>query len=373
MNTSTDLERALRATLDGLADRTVVDGQLDAIFDHVAHRRQRPAWRASLRRFSLTARAMRFPQVVSPAWKVVAIAGVILALILATLLVVGGRPFGPPTNGRIVFGRWDPAQNDTVLYTVNPDGSHLLQVRPETHACPYWSPDGKLITSPGSVMNGDGTGFRRLMSPAGPLTIYCGVWSADQMSIVAEGWNDTDPSQTGLWSLRSSDGGGLRQLTTSTNGGRDVPIGVAPDGSSIAFTRAVTPQGSPRLFLADADGTNARQVGDIPVDAGDWAPDGRSILVESAGRLYTVDIASGTVTAVVIAASPDEGNLGNPQWSPDGTRILFTRQVDVGSGQGGQAGIHLFQMRADGTDVIRVTNDPNDDYPADWGTYPLVN
>jgi hypothetical protein len=30
-------------------------------------------------------------------------------------------------------------------------------------------------------------------------------------------------------------------------------------------------------------------------------------------------------------------------------------------------------MRPDGTDVIQVTNDPEDDYPADWGTYPLVN
>jgi len=371
MNTSPDLERALRATLRGLADRNVVDGQLDAILDHVAHRRQRPAWRAKLSSSSMTATTMRFPQVaMSPAWKMLAVAGVILALILATLLAVGGRRLGPPTNGRIVFGRWDPAQNGPVLYTVNPDGSHLLQLRPEAHACPYWSPDGKRITTPGAVMNGDGTGYRVLTSPTGPLTIFCGVWSADQKSIVAEAWNDTDPSQTGLWSLRSSDGGDLHQLTTSANGEHDIPIGVAPDGSSIAFTRAVTPQGSPRLFLADPDGTNARQVGDIQVDWGDWAPDGRSILVESAGRLYTVDIASGTAKAIVIAASPDEGNLGNPAWSPDGTRILFTRLVDIG---GGQTKANLFQMRPDGTDVIQVTNGPEDDYPADWGTYPLVN
>jgi Tol biopolymer transport system component len=371
MNTSPDLERALRATLDGLADRTVVDGQLDAILDQVAHRRQRPTWQGRLSTFSMDGMAIGLPRVaLNPGWKMLAVAGVILALILATLLAVGGRPFGPPTNGRIVFGRWDPAQNDTVLYTVNPDGSHLLQLRPETHACPYWSPDGRLITTPGAVMNGDGTGFRPLTSSTGPLTIFCGVWSVDQTSIVAETWNDTDPSQNGLWSMRSSDGGDLHQLTTSADGGNDIPIGFAPDGRSIAFMRAVTPQGSPRLFLADADGTHARQVGAIPVDAGDWAPDSRSILVESAGRLFTVDIASGTATAIVIAASPDEGHLGNPAWSPDGTRILFTRLVDVG---GGQTKANLFQMRADGTDVSRVTNGPVDDYPADWGTYPLVN
>ena len=53
-----------------------------------------------------------------------------------------------------------------------------------------------------------------------------------------------------------------------------------------------------------------------------------------------------------MTASPDEGDLGNPQWSPGGTRILFTWQVDVG---GGQTGADPFRMRADGTDVIRVT------------------
>jgi Tol biopolymer transport system component len=71
-----------------------------------------------------------------------------------------------------------------------------------------------------------------------------------------------------------------------------------------------------------------------------------------------------------MAASPDEGSFGEAQWSPDGTRILFTRQVDIG---GGQTKADLFQMRADGTDVIRVTNGPEDDDPADWGTYPLVD
>jgi Tol biopolymer transport system component len=61
---------------------------------------------------------------------------------------------------------------------------------------------------------------------------------------------------------------------------------------------------------------------------------------------------------------------GTRSGSPDGTRILFTRQVDAG---GGQTQADLVQMRADGTNVIQVTNDPDDDYPADWGTYPLVN
>ena len=362
MSTSRDLELALRATLDDLADRTVADGQLDAILDRVERRPQRPAWQASLRSISMTAQTLRLPRLAaSPAWRMLAIAAVLLILILATLLAAGGRLSGPPTNGRIVFGRFDPVQDDTVLYTVNPDGTHLLKLRSETHECPYWSPDSKRITTTEAVMNGDGTGFRTLAIPNGPLFVGCGVWSLDGKRIVAEGWSDTDQSQDGLYSLRSSDGGDARRLTTSPFG-HDIPIGSSPDGSSIAFMRDGQAGSSATLYLADPDGSHVRPVGNLPVGGGDWAPDGRSILVTSNGRLFSVDISTGQATPHSIFGNRNE-DLWNPQWSPDGTRILFrmneNNQFD------------LYTMRPDGTDVIQVTNEPEDNYFADWGTYPL--
>ena len=371
MSTTRDLELALRATLDDLADRTVLDGQLDAILDLVAHRPQRPAWQASLRSISMTAQTLRLPRLAaSPAWRMLAIAGILLALILATLLVAGGRPFGPPTNGRIVFGRYDPVQKDTVLYTVNPDGTHLLKLRPETHECPYWSPDNKRImtTEPATlliaVMNGDGTGFHTLAVPNGPVFVGCGVWSPDGKRIVAEGWNETDARQTGLYSLRSSDGGDARQITTSPFG-HDIPFGFAPDGSSIAFTRDGQAGSAATLYLADPDGSHVRPLGNLPIrdgGDGDWAPDGRSVLIVSAGRLYSVDVATGQPTPHVMASNPT-ANLSNPRWSPDGTRILFRMQVNNV--------VDFYTMRSDGTDVFQLTNEPEDDYFADWGTYPL--
>jgi TolB protein len=362
MSTSRDLEPALRATLDDLADRTVVDGQLDAILDLVANRPQRPAWQASVRSISMTAQTLRLPGVAaSPAWRMLAIAGVLLILILAAMLAVGGRPFGPPTNGRIVFGRFDPAQGDTVLYTANPDGSHVLKLRSEAHECPYWSPDSKRITTTDAVMNGDGTGFHTLGIPHGPVLVGCGVWSPDGKRLVAEGWNDTDASQTGLYSLRSADGGDARQLTTSPFG-HDIPIGFAPDGSSIAFSRD-GPNGSPsQLYLADPDGSHVRPLGALAVSGGDWAPDGRSILVTSSGRLYSVDVATGQATPHTIVGNPTV-NLGDPQWSPDGTRILFRMKASTQ--------FDLYTMRPDGTDVLQITNDPEDNRFADWGTYPV--
>jgi hypothetical protein len=249
---------------------------------------------------------------------------------ISTLLVVGGRP-SPADQWPDRLWPVDPAQNGPVLYTVSPGGSHLLQVRPDTLACAAWSPDGKLMTTADSVMNGDGTGFRRLTSPTGPLNVFNGVWSADQKSIVVEGWNDTDPSQTGLWSMRSSDGGDLHQLTTSTNGGHDIPIGVAPDRLDRLHAGGDPPTRQPPPLPCRRRRANARQVGDIRSTRGDWARRRRSILVE-ARMAVPVDIAPGTATAIVIAASPmraarEPGLVARRHPDP------VHRQVDVGSGQ----------------------------------------
>jgi hypothetical protein len=362
MSATRDLDLALRATLDALADQTVVDGQLDAILDLVERRPQRPAWQASLRSISMTAQTIRLPRLAaSPAWRMLAIAGLLVILTVAALLAVGGRPFGPPTNGRIVFGRYDPVQKDTVLYTVNPDGSHLLKLRAESHECPYWSPDSKRITTTDAVMNGDGSGFHTLAIPSGPLFVGCGVWSPDGKRIIAEGWNDADPSQVGLFSFRAADGGDVRQLTAPPFG-HDIPIGFAPDGSSIAFMRESAAGSASHLYLAKPDGSDVRPVGNLPVDGGDWAPDGRSILVTSAGRLFSVDVITGQAIPHFIDGNRT-ANLWNPQWSPDGMRILFRMTV------GGQ--FDFYTMRPDGTDVFQITNEPEDNYFADWGTYPV--
>jgi Tol biopolymer transport system component len=252
-------------------------------------------------------------------------------------------------------------QDDTVLYTVNPDGSHLLKLRPETHECPYWSPDSKRITTTDSVMNGDGTGFHTLAVPSGPLFVGCGVWSPDGKRIVAEGWNDDDPSQNGLYSLRAADGGDVRRLTVPPFG-HDIPIGFAPDGSSIAFIREGAPGSASLLYLADPDGSNVRAVGGLTIDAGDWAPDGRSILLTSSGRLFSVSVATGQATPHVIVGNRT-ADLWTPQWSPDGTRILFRMRA--------AEQFDFYTMRPDGTDVFQLTNEPEDNYFADWGTYPL--
>ena len=89
-------------------------------------------------------------------------------------------------------------------------------------------------------------------------------------------------------------------------GGRDIPGTYSPDGTMIAFVGAIAPatDGSTGiearrdgLMIVNADGTGRHRVGTLDIgDRAEWSPDGRSILVSSQGRLYSVDIVTGSAT-----------------------------------------------------------------------------
>jgi TolB protein len=49
---------------------------------------------------------------------------------------------------------------------------------------------------------------------------------------------------------------------------------------------------------------------------------------------------------------------GDPEWSPDGTRIVYA--------VGDPHAVHLFVMNADGTDVRRLTSSTASDVTAAW-------
>ncbi|MDP9299819.1 MAG: hypothetical protein M3P43_02835, partial [Actinomycetota bacterium] len=53
-----------------------------------------------------------------------------------------------------------------------------------------------------------------------------------------------------------------------------------------------------------------------------------------------------------------------PDWSPDGTRIVFCMFIN------GQEDVYT--AKADGSDVIRVTDTPDFENGPDWGTHPLA-
>ena len=49
---------------------------------------------------------------------------------------------------------------------------------------------------------------------------------------------------------------------------------------------------------------------------------------------------------------------GNPDWSPDGSRLVFTSDRD--------GGLEIYMMNADGSGIVQLTDDDVDNGAADW-------
>jgi Tol biopolymer transport system component len=122
----------------------------------------------------------------------------------------------------------------------------------------------------------------------------------------------------------------------------------SPDGTRIVFTS--TRSGAEELWIANADGTNPRQVtntGGALCSGAQWSPDGRTILFhstrEGSSDLYLLD----PVSLGVRRLTTDPSDEIEPTWSRDGRWIFF------GSNRTG--GFHIWKMPAAGGSATQVT------------------
>jgi Tol biopolymer transport system component len=298
-------------------------------------------------------------------------------------------------NGRIAFARHDPllgaraGDEESVTYTVNPDGSHVQQLFTEG-ARPRWSPDGTEIQifccDDGMAAHfiDPGTGDLRTLPPPDPtIETFCGgSWSPDGKRLTCEGYGVNDPSLNGIYSIRASDGGGLTRIT-SNPGGNDIPGDYSPDGRRLVFIRFEDdrPAG---FFVTHVDGSGLRRL--TPTDmilddsgfAGSWSPTGDEILIvalasEDAHKaIWVVNEDGSSLHQLPITpacggpfSDPTSHGCYSPGWSPDGSKIVFTRSSPSGDQE------NIYTVNADGSGLFQVTNGGGDDNP-DWGTHALV-
>jgi TolB protein len=317
---------------------------------------------------------------------------------LAALVAMSATPAGanaPGSNGRIAFDRFDPVLGKHFMYTVNPDGSD--EQRLPFGACPRWSPDGTLIAAAcagnnsAAIINPD-DGSYRVLPRTDPerLETHCPVWSPDAKRLACEGYGqdqferETDPSLNGLYTIRSSDGGGLTRVT-SNPGGSDIPGDYSPNGKRLVFGRADHPAdpAAVGLYVLKLGGDRLRQitppgthVGD---SGGDWSPQGNEIVFsqhvtpDARSSLWVVHADGTGLHEIRVQAQPicggaysDPSSQGcfGPRWSPDGTRIVFAR------GTSGDDDSNIYTVNPDGTGLTQVTHGGRDQAP-DWGTHPL--
>jgi len=119
----------------------------------------------------------------------------------------------------------------------------------------------------------------------------------------------------------------------------------SPNGCQVAFRSSPDGPTGPvgRISIVNADGTGLRQLS--PDDAQGffdesptWSPDGTRLAFTRNSFLHVINVDGTGLTAL-----PNEDMASNPSWSPDGQRIAYS--------SGGE--IHM--RNADGSNLVRVT------------------
>ena len=152
----------------------------------------------------------------------------------------------------------------------------------------------------------------------------------------------------------NSDGTGIVRLTPGQHGIERFPPGLRM-GKKIAFTSIR--DGSQEIWVMNADGSNQRRItqGLDKCWGPQWSPDGSKILFYSgadgsAGNIYVVK-PDGTGLVQLTKSGKDRV----PQWSPDGKMILFDSRRD--------GPLQVLLMMADGTHVTYLTGTSTNQYP----------
>lgn len=259
------------------------------------------------------------------------------------------------------------AHNST-LFKVRPDGSHLQQITFGYHedGAHAWSQDGKWIAFT-SYREGGQSLYK--MRPTGK-SIQRLTYEISTTPSWYKNWIFFEGRTQGNWQVHKMNADGKAnpiRLTEASDGAASPAV--SPDGKWIVFvTNPLNDE--PLLYLMSADGSTYRQL-NVPTSSAylpDWSPDSQNLIISVnqrsiLGTLYQVTISDDEISGKPLPTPLDgQANLIFPTWSPDGQWIAF---IGMKSGTA-----YLYKIRADGTDLQRVTDiDSNIWYPR-WS--PIV-
>jgi Tol biopolymer transport system component len=303
----------------------------------------------------------------------------LLASVVAAILVTPATAKPPGANGLISFTRFDPAVGQDIVYTINPDGSHEQQLMVAAESG-HWSPDGsRILVGPDCcaerILNPDDGSYTELPTfyPDLGLFLPCNVWSPDGARLACEGFGD-QPSADGLYTIRSSDGGDVRRVTSGADD--DYPGDYSPNGKRIVFLRSSFDSGPLALYTVKLDGSDLRQLTppgmNFDFTGGSWSPQGNEILFSAKpsegerSAVFVVHADASGLRQIPIPSCGTTAGCHEPVWSPDGKKIAFTMFV-------AQTGLSdLYTVNPDGTGLYQVTHAGLGAGLKDWGTHPLT-
>jgi hypothetical protein len=275
----------------------------------------------------------------------------VLALVLVPLGWSGTAPASlSGRNGVIVYARSN--MPDAGLFAIAPEGGTPQPFAPRLlPAFVYsfsWAPDGETIAyrCGGLAVADVATGLTRYLTVIGDVS-GGPSFSPDGSKLVFAHPNGGDTE------VRVVDLDGANDHRIATVTGAVGYLLWSPDGSHIALQRGDD------ILTIESDGSQLTDLGRGRLS--DWSPDGSRILFTN-WSIYSMR-ADGS--DVQLLASGGVFNY-NPMWSPDGTLIAFTRQEDAAWTHYG-----VWLMNADGSNAHRLTDPPPPGYEVVSNWQPL--
>jgi Tol biopolymer transport system component len=314
----------------------------------------------------------------------------LLACLAATSLSSAAIAHGDG-NGRIAFDHavFDAAQD---IVTIDPDGSdprQLTHLPPGQGAeLPGWdASDNRVFFDSdlaGNVhlfaVNANGNGLRQITRTDG---FERGARVSPDGKLLALEHEDSDFTSAGVFIARKRglNLGAFRQLTTSpalAMDGFDAPGDFSPDGSRLAFLRVLSPHApsaASAIFVVALDGRGLRQVTPYSLNASipRWSPDGSRLLFSSnwdnhsdqlSANVYTVRPDGSRLTQ--ITHERDNRHAFTPDWSPDGTRIVYAYAAPLLD----HTELHVRNLATGRVCVIWRGSPGSHDQDPDWGPRP---
>lgn len=230
--------------------------------------------------------------------------------------------------------------------TITPEGQHVIDFA--------WSPDGsrlvaQYVTALGIgrlglfVIGADGGGEVQI-APAGVAP----QWSPDGSRVA---YQTLYGDAADIYTV-TADGGDRRPLATAP--GEDAQPQWSPDGRQVAFTRGLG-SATPELWLVPADGSTAPRRMPLPTGARNprWSPDGKSIAFDNIRGIWVVGADGANARPVTSACNAAGGCTSGgiqqrPVWSPDARRLAY-----FASTQTFDHGVEIVALDAS-TPVVRV-------------------